>query len=498
LKFDVDLGFVPPPLPGQLGRWERLPEQRLVTSYFDTADHRLWAAGLTLRHRSGEEEGGGRWTLKLPVPGDGPTLDRTELTWDGTRAHVPAEVTRVVLGITRSSPVGRLVELHAVRSRSVLRDPAGRRLGELDDDSVTVTGGDRDGARFRQIEFEVGAEYTAAVGQMHELLERAGGRSSGGPKLAKAVALSTPPWRTTVELAGTATIGQVVQRACGQALDRLTGADLLIRLDGEDPPMEAVHRARVATRRLRSDLKVLSPGLEEEWVRPLRAELKWLGSVLGRVRDDDVLGKVFEAEADGSAFDAGGRDELRRRLARERQEACRSLGSVLTDARYLGLLEALERAAERGPTGPEGAVEPSGPAAGPAAPLLERGIRKRQRALQRSVRRAGRRPSDLQMHGLRIRAKELRYAAEMATPVLGAPARRTAGQVEAIQVVLGDYHDTVTAEAWLRHEAEEGSAAAGYSAGRMAAEQCRLRRRVRRRWNAMWRQVDHAWETARR
>ena len=68
----------------------RLPEQALHTSYFDTADFRLWDRGLTLRHRRGDQGQGGTWTLKLPEKADGSTLDRTELSWIGGHGTDPS------------------------------------------------------------------------------------------------------------------------------------------------------------------------------------------------------------------------------------------------------------------------------------------------------------------------------------------------------------------------------------------------------------------------
>jgi CHAD domain-containing protein len=46
--------------------------------------------------------------------------------------------------------------------------------------------------------------------------------------------------------------------------------------------------------------------------------------------------------------------------------------------------------------------------------------------LQRRVRKGGRRPTDRELHRIRIGAKQLRNASEMADPVVGARARRTA------------------------------------------------------------------------
>ena len=43
----------------------QLPAQTLSTCYFDTQDLRLWRRRITLRHRVGEGDPEGIWTLKL-------------------------------------------------------------------------------------------------------------------------------------------------------------------------------------------------------------------------------------------------------------------------------------------------------------------------------------------------------------------------------------------------------------------------------------------------
>ena len=493
LKFDVDVDFVLPPLPESLGRWEGQSVQQLNTAYFDTDDHRLWRRDLTLRHRLGEASEGGTWTLKFPVPGRGQTLDRTELSWGGSRACIPAAASRLLLGITRSSPLGCLVRLESTRSRAMLHDDAGALLGELDDDTVEIIGGDREGTRFRQIEFEVGLGGSETIEALHAAVRRAGGHSCSTQKLSKAVSLPSRGDDLTASPARSTTMGQVVQGICGNALTQLLDSDLVLRIDPLNPPVEVVHHARVATRRLRSDLKLVTFMLDREWVDVLRAKLKWLGAVLGSVRDLDVLAAVFEMEGDGSSFDADGRSELQRRLAAQRLESCRSLEAALTEERYLDLLDLLERTARDGPPNLAQPTNPSLATGQGTAKLLARLMHKRQRVLRHAVRNAGRCPTDLQMHGLRLRAKELRYAADMAVPVVGAPARRTARLSTAVQDVLGEYHDTVAAEVWLRDQAQHGTVAAGYAAGRLAAEQWRTRQRLRKRWPTVWRKVDKRW-----
>ena len=57
---------------------------------------------------------------------------------------------------------------------------------------------------------------------------------------------------------------------------------------------------------------------------------------------------------------------------------------------------------------------------------------------------------DEQLHDLRIRAKRCRYAAEAAAAATGKNAAKFAREVAALQEVLGELHDAVVAEAWLR------------------------------------------------
>jgi CHAD domain-containing protein len=90
---------------------------------------------------------------------------------------------------------------------------------------------------------------------------------------------------------------------------------------------------------------------------------------------------------------------------------------------------------------------------------------------------------------MRIKAKQLRYAAEAAAPVIGAPARRTAAAAEELQRVLGEHHDAVAAESWLTQAALRATESAGYAAGRFGAEQRRRQVDLRREWRQAWRDV---------
>jgi CHAD domain-containing protein len=112
------------------------------------------------------------------------------------------------------------------------------------------------------------------------------------------------------------------------------------------------------------------------------------------------------------------------------------------------------------------------------------------RVLRRRVHRAGRHPTDLELHRIRIGAKQVRYAAEMAAPVMGRAAGRTAEAAEALQTVLGEQRDAVAAENWLRHETLSATPAACFAAGLLVAEQSRCQRTLRHQWRSVWDTLD--------
>ena len=123
----------------------------------------------------------------------------------------------------------------------------------------------------------------------------------------------------------------VVGAAIRTATDRLD-AELPRARAGTDP--EGVHQARVATRRLRSDLRTFAPMLDEEWRVAARADLKVLADALGAVRDLDVLRIRLTAAIEHLGIDdtAGLADRLDEHDAAERRHLIAVLDSDDTDA----------------------------------------------------------------------------------------------------------------------------------------------------------------------
>jgi CHAD domain len=177
-----------------------------------------------------------------------------------------------------ASATGRAGRSSGVR----LHDRQGRLVADVVDDAVAMLDGSRPAARFRELE----VAYLRALG----------GRDAAPPE----VVLS--------RLSSGASLCEVVSYAIAGGATRLIRHDAVVRLD-TDP--EGVHQARVATRRLRSDLRTLHRALDPHWSRELRDELGWLGRALGAARDADVLLARLAARA--QALPAASADGVRRR-----------------------------------------------------------------------------------------------------------------------------------------------------------------------------------------
>ena len=133
------------------------------------------------------------------------------------------------------------------------------------------------------------------------------------------------------------------------------------RLMAHDAPtrlgeVEGVHQMRVATRRLRGDIGTFGPLIDEPWGDALVDELRWLGDLLGAVRDRDVqLASLASDDADL----LGDLMQLRTAIATARDNAREELMEALAGSRYLDLLERMVQAA-RDPLLTEAADRPAG------------------------------------------------------------------------------------------------------------------------------------------
>jgi CHAD domain-containing protein len=490
-KLDAPPGFDLPELgrPGDGFSAEPQTARRLRTTYYDTADLRLARWGASLRHRPGEG-----WTVKLPEGSDGALLVRAEHTFPGDGNRPPAEARALIRPFVRTAPLSPSVRMRTLRRPVELRDPEGSRLAELVDDEVQVLDGRRIQARFRELEVELDA--SADAGLLSEVVDRlveAGAvAAEPTPKYLRALAgreRALGPEVVQPEVGADASVEQLLRHDLASGTLRLFRHEAGVRT-GEDP--EAVHQARVATRRIRSTLRTFSKLLDEEWTDRLRDDLKWLADLLGEVRDTDVLLERFADHlADLPATDEKAGRRLLAKLSEQRDQARRRLLGAMAQEKYVELLEDLVAAAAA-PALLPGADRP-------AAEVMPPLVRRPWKRLRKEVRKAGDNPPDEVLHKIRIRAKRARYAAEAVEPVFGKPAEDFADAVADIQSVLGDHQDAVVGEGWLREAAGTARRDVALVAGMLIAAERAAAADTRDRWRPVWKAANRkklrAWLT---
>lgn len=240
------------------------------------------------------------------------------------------------------------------------------------------------------------------------------------------------------------TSADALRRALTEDVERLVEQEPHVR-KGVDP--EAVHQARVATRRLRSQLRTFRGALRKAPLKRLAEPLKELAGLLGAVRDLDVLAMRLESCRDGvgdepASVPARVVDDVLVKVGREREVAFHRLLSEMDSDRYHQLVDRLVGFAADPPFRKV--------ARRPAAELLEPAVRLAWQRLERTVSSLPIVPGEADLHQVRIRAKRARYAAQAASP-FGPPAyEQLAKRLGKLQDVLGLLNDGVHAVAWLR------------------------------------------------
>jgi CHAD domain-containing protein len=366
-----------------------------------------------------------------------------------------------------------------------IRDPAGPRLAEIVDDRVTVHQGREQTGELREIEVEVlvpgrvGDQVLAAA--VDRLIAAGCSADPPIPKVVRALGQRAlePPELTVQPVRRKGPVVQLIRHALVRSVVQMIHHDPGVRL-GDDP--EDVHQFRVATRRLRSDLHTFASLLEPGPVQELRDELRWLGSVVGAVRDGDVLAERLRSQAEELPDpDVGGVQPLLSLLASQAAAARATMVRALRGRRYVALLDRLVVMANEPPIRPDRAARADQRAGRAAA----RYVRRPWRRLRDAVAGLGDEPPDSALHNVRILAKRCRYAAEAAAPAAGGPAVRFAAAVADLQTVLGDHQDAIVAEVWLRNAAATTPAGA-VAAGELILLQRWQRARLRALWPATW------------
>ena len=447
-------------------------------TYYDTPDLRLARAGATLLYRGDE---GWVVTLGRETTG-GPEFTRDEHRFEGPAGQPPPGAVDLVRALVRTARVTPVARLRTRRRRVELRDSSDKLIGEVLDDEVTVLASGRVAARFRELDVEL--DDAAPEGLADALVSRL--RSAGAgppdptPRIVRALgwrALEPPDVTAVRRLGPSPSAGDAIRNALAASVARLVAHDPGVRL-GDDP--EDVHQARVATRRLRSDLRTFSDLLDPDWTQSLRHDLKSIGHDLGAVRDTEVLLDRLRAHAERlPARDQAAARKIIQRLLQRWDAARGDLRVALGSTRYRELLDRLVDAA-REPAFVPGAADDR------AADVLPPLVTKPWEELNAAVEELPDDPSDDALHQVRIRAKRCRYAAEAVAPAVGKRAHSFAKAIADLQDVLGEHQDAVVAEQWLREVGAASTGAEVFVAGQLASLERVEVERTRGVWGDAW------------
>jgi CHAD domain-containing protein len=363
-----------------------------TSTYHDTPDGRFARTGVALRRRV--ENGLSIWEVELPeAPG------KVAFSEPGGPAEPPPLVADLLRGLLRER---ELVEVANLQTRRSVEDAS--EDGEVHDEVEVL----EDRRVVERFDIEGEPEDPGLRVVQRQGRSKAQGKQSALPHL---------------------------QRMIRRQYEEILAHDPGTRL-GTDP--EALHKMRVAVRRLRAFLRVARPILDRGWADELRAELKWIGRALGAVRDHDVLLIHVRAQAETlPSTDVAALGLIVEGIERHRETSREEMLEALSSPRYLELLGRIELAGEA-----------------PQWNGKRRSVQKLAatefKKLERAIKALDPPPSDTELHRLRVRGKRARYAGELAEAVVGKKARRFVDRAKNVQDVLGEHQDAVVADERVR------------------------------------------------
>ncbi|GAB1645141.1 CHAD domain-containing protein [Krasilnikovia sp. MM14-A1259] len=450
-KYDVPADFELPPLTGVGGvsRASDAETHDLDATYFDTEDLRLARHRHTLRRRTGGSDAG--WHLK--TPGDGATRTEHRLPLDSGTDEVPGPLQAEVRAIVRDRALRPVARLRTRRLETPLRDADGHTLALVAQDVVTAET-DTGEQHWTEVEVELVDGGRKVLTAVERALLAAGATPASGPsKLARALGDQLPGTGAPEDGAPDPVLGYARDQR-----DAIAAFDPGVRR-GEP---EAVHKMRVATRRLRSTLRTFRKWFPPQTAGPVVDELKWLAQLLGDVRDAQVQSHKLLAPLDREGLEfTGVGQRIRARLEDQETRGRAALTEALDGERYLRLLDVLDALVDA-------------PAGGDGDP--RRRTRKTLAKADGLLDQARADGVDAELHDARKAYKRARYAVEVVAPAAGRPGAKLVKKLTALQDVLGAHQDSVVARELLRELAGAAHAAGedGFPYGLLYARQERV------------------------
>lgn len=449
------------------------PRRGVRRTRLDTFDRRLRAVGLTLEHQVAT--GAEKLVLTRPDAGSIVTAQVSDLRWPALVEALPESPVRDAL-----APVAD------IRALMVVSDEK-RRVRRLDlrnrDEKIVV-----------RLELTEPASIVAPAAGVtvhalrgYEDQARRATRLLTGLGLRPIADVGDPKPDASPETAdidrgapATALLAYELGEFLAAMRDNLPG--LL-----DDVDTEFLHDFRVAVRRTRSTLKLGRPVLPSAMHSRWEPAFKWLGDLTTPVRDLDVYELGLPTMAGWLvAADANDLEPFAAHLGRRRTTERRALVRGLKSARFQRLVtdweQALAGLADESLAGESHDQERQHLSAGE---LADRSISRAYRRVARGGAAISAESPGTDLHELRKRCKELRYALEVFTPVIDKDSRKRAvSDLKALQDVLGRFQDSEVQRHSLREFAEEMMAsgapaevilAMGELVGHLDADQDRAR-----------------------
>lgn len=414
--------------------WSR---KSLVSRYFDTADLRLRALGVSARLRSNGEKT--VQTIKARAGnGGGGLMDRHE--WERVVEGEALMLTdlpiaaRRAIGAIRDDELRVVMEVHLERQSMLIRraNPLGPDVViEAVADNGRVVAGEREETfaecELELIEGDINAFFTVAseihnacplpmssltkAGRGYRLLSGEGPQAHRVPKF---------------ELTGKQTIHQALAEIYPVCIANIVENEEAC-LDGTDP--EGVHQMRVSVRRLRTSLKVFDGYLDPARTAWMADDLKWLGSALGPARDWDVYITEMLDQVSGYGVDGKAIDTLRSAAEEKRAGAYEAVRKTLSSRRYAKMIFHLTAF-----VAVEGWLAMPADPADPLLRSLEQCAGDILSRPHRKLLKQGKKLETQDMearHDVRIRLKKLRYAVDFLRGVY--PGKQTSKYVKSLQ-----------------------------------------------------------------
>jgi len=215
-------------------------------------------------------------------------------------------------------------------------------------------------------------------------------------------------------------------------------------------PVDAIHDLRVASRRLRAFVDVFEPLLDTDLGHRAKRPLKSITRAARAARDSDVqLGLLRQwFDIAGSDVERAALEDLIAHTEEQRRGDIQRLRKRLKRLNWkdidIALAAVLGTAVTRIPSSSRAMTRLTWQLLEPLVSLdpIELG------------RQAGHEPA-AQLHEFRIQLKKLRYALELFEPVLGPAFDALYDPIESLQDLLGQHHDLVVLEDFLRRHRKE-------------------------------------------